>query len=65
MKTRKTKPRRSQQRMVRAQMLIREDGTVRFRVRGYDFRFADLPIDVNGYLFAPVRPNDKLTDSRP
>lgn len=36
-------------------MKIYTDGTVSFHVRGYDFRFADLPISVNGYLFAPVR----------
>lgn len=46
---------RSVQRVVRAQMKIYTDGTVSFHVRGYDFRFADLPISVNGYLFAPVR----------
>ncbi len=40
-------------------MTIQEDGTVSFHVRGYDFRFADMPIGVNGYLFAPVRPNDE------
>jgi hypothetical protein len=37
-------------------MTIHEDGTASFHVRGYDFRFADMPIAVNGYLFAPVRP---------
>ena len=45
-------------RVVGAQMKIYEDGTASFHVRGYDFRWADIPIAVNGYLFAPVRPND-------
>lgn len=45
------------ERVVRAQMKIHKDGTASFHVRGYDFRWADMPIAVNGYLFAPVRPN--------
>lgn len=49
----------SLKREVRAQMTIHKDGTASFHVRGYDFRFADMPIAVNGYLFAPVRPNEK------
>lgn len=48
-------------RVVRAQMTINEDGTASFHVRGYDFRFADLPISVNGYLFAPVRPDNAIS----
>lgn len=44
-------------RVVGAQMKIYSDGTASFHVRGYDFRWADMPISVNGYLFAPVRPN--------
>ncbi len=44
---------------VRAQMLVRANGSVSFRVRGYDFRFADMPIDVNGYLFQPMRSTAK------
>ncbi len=46
------------QRVVRAQMKIYTDGTASFHVRGYDFRFADLQVAINGYLFAPMRPND-------
>lgn len=42
-------------RTVRAQMTIGEDGVASFHVRGYDFRWADMPISINGYLFAPVR----------
>lgn len=49
--------RRCVQRVVRAQMKIHGDGTASFHVRGYDFRYSDLPIAVNGYLFAPMRPN--------
>lgn len=46
-------------RSVRARMTLHEDGTASFHVSGYDFRFADMPIAVNGYLFAPVRPSIK------
>lgn len=60
-RTERVKP-RSVQRVVRAQMRIHADGTVSFNVRGYDFRWADTPIAVNGYLFAPVRPNAKVSD---
>lgn len=48
----------SLERVVRAHMTIHKDGTASFRVRGYDFRWADMPIAINGYLFAPVRPNN-------
>ena len=59
-RTERAKP-RSVQRVVRAHMKIHADGTASFHVRGYDFRWADMPIAVNGYLFAPVRPNSKLS----
>lgn len=36
-------------------MKIYKDGTASFHVRGYDFRYADIPVAINGYLFAPVR----------
>ena len=45
--------------VVSAKMLIHSDGTIEFKVRGYDFRCSDMPIAVNGCLFAPVRSNDK------
>ena len=51
----KTKKPEKRKRAVKAQMTIHADGTASFHVRGYDFRFADMPIAVNGYLFAPVR----------
>ena len=57
--TKKTGQRPSLTRRVRAQLRIHEDGTASFLVRGYDFRWADMPIAVNGYLFAPVRSNDQ------
>lgn len=38
-------------------MTIHDDGSVSFHVRGYDFRFSDMPISVNGYMFSPVRIN--------
>lgn len=47
------------QRVVRAQMKLYTDGTASFHVRGYNFRFADLPVAINGYLFAPMRANEK------
>ena len=62
LKTRAGRGRRSVQRVVRAQMKIHADGTASFHVRGYDFRWADMPIAVNGYLFAPVRPNNRIND---
>ena len=68
MPTTKRKPKAragSLKRVVRAQMTIHEDGTASFHVRGYDFRYADMPIAVNGYLFAPVRPNAKGDSQSP
>ena len=49
-------------RIVKVKMLIHTDGRVSFMVRGYDFRYSDMPIDVNGYLFAPVR--SKLSNQK-
>ena len=47
--------RKKKQRIISAKMIIGKGGTVSFKVRGVDLCYADLPIDVNGYLFAPVR----------
>jgi hypothetical protein len=44
-------------RTVKAQMKIYGGGTVSFHVRGYDFRWSEMPIAINGYMFAPVRPD--------
>lgn len=50
---------RPHQRIVKAQMLISSDGVASFKVRGYDFRFADMPISVNGYLFEPKKTRER------
>lgn len=56
MKTkRQITPDMAKPKLVPCKMVIAQDGRISFRVRGYEFKYSDMDIDINGYLFRPVR----------